>query len=177
MKYLPNPFTTGRTQRKVNFYQLPDASNSEFFFFLTGCHTKVKEPSLSYFLPIAGGRIVGSLLSQVYQRYVKCKQIHPVFELGSLGLFPTTITDTMQQYQCRGSCRSDKKQIGFITIWWLWTGHWVAGRWGNLWGSKSCFRFSQARIEKVCSCNLWIQKKIKTQRFTGGAKTERPRTD
>ena len=35
--------------------------NSDFFFSLTGCHTKVKEPSLSYYLLIAGGRIVGIL--------------------------------------------------------------------------------------------------------------------
>ena len=27
--------------------------------FFTGCHTKVKEPSLPYYLPIAEGRIVG----------------------------------------------------------------------------------------------------------------------
>ena len=33
--------------------------NTEFSFFSTSCHTKVKEPSLSYYLPIAGRRIVG----------------------------------------------------------------------------------------------------------------------
>ena len=27
------------------------------------CHTEVKEPSLPYYLPIAGGRIIGSSLS------------------------------------------------------------------------------------------------------------------
>ena len=35
-----------------NFY-------AEFSFFLAGGHAKVKKPSLSYYLLIAGGRIVG----------------------------------------------------------------------------------------------------------------------
>ena len=33
--------------------------NSEFSFSLTGCVTKVKEPSLPYYLPIDEGRIIG----------------------------------------------------------------------------------------------------------------------
>ena len=33
--------------------------NSEFSFSLTSCLTKAEEPSLPYYLPIAGGRIVG----------------------------------------------------------------------------------------------------------------------
>ena len=33
--------------------------NSEFSFSWTSCLTKVEEPSLSYYLPIAGGRIIG----------------------------------------------------------------------------------------------------------------------
>ena len=33
--------------------------NWEFSFSYTGCHIKVKESSLPYYLPIAGGRIVG----------------------------------------------------------------------------------------------------------------------
>ena len=33
--------------------------NSEFFFSLTSCLTKAEELSLSYYLPIAGGRIIG----------------------------------------------------------------------------------------------------------------------
>ena len=32
--------------------------NSEFSFSLTSCLTKAEEPSLSYYLPIAGGRII-----------------------------------------------------------------------------------------------------------------------
>ena len=33
--------------------------NSEFSFSSTSCLTKAEEPSLSYYLPIAGGRIIG----------------------------------------------------------------------------------------------------------------------
>ena len=33
--------------------------NSEFSFSQTSCLTKAEEPSLSYYLPIAGGRIIG----------------------------------------------------------------------------------------------------------------------
>ena len=33
--------------------------NSEFSFSLTSCLTKTEEPSLSYYLPIAGGKIIG----------------------------------------------------------------------------------------------------------------------
>ena len=33
--------------------------NSEYSFSLTSCLTKAEEPNLSYYLPIAGGRIIG----------------------------------------------------------------------------------------------------------------------
>ena len=37
--------------------------NSEFSFSLTSCLTKAEEPSLPYYLPIAGGRIIGFIPS------------------------------------------------------------------------------------------------------------------
>ena len=37
--------------------------NSEFSFSLTSCLTKAEEPSLSYYLPITGGRIIGFIPS------------------------------------------------------------------------------------------------------------------
>ena len=43
------------------FKQSKSDFNLMFSFFRTGCHTKVKEPSLSTYLAIAGGRIVGFL--------------------------------------------------------------------------------------------------------------------
>ena len=36
--------------------------NSEFSFSQTSCLTKAEEPSLSYYLPIAGGTIIGFIL-------------------------------------------------------------------------------------------------------------------
>ena len=38
--------------------------NSKFSFFSTGCHTKVKESNLRYYLPKAEGRIAGFMPSQ-----------------------------------------------------------------------------------------------------------------
>ena len=53
-----NPFTrTKYNKRSVLKRSLTDL-NSESSFILTSCHTKVKEPSLTHYLLIAGGRIV-----------------------------------------------------------------------------------------------------------------------
>ena len=41
------------------FKQSLTGLNSEFSFSLTSCFTKAEEPSLPYYLPIAGGRIIG----------------------------------------------------------------------------------------------------------------------
>ena len=46
-------------------------SNSEFSFSYTSCLTKAEEPSLPYYLPIAGGRIIGFI---PFPKYVKCNQ-------------------------------------------------------------------------------------------------------
>ena len=35
--------------------------NSGVFFSLTGCHTKAEESSMSYYLPIAERKIIGSI--------------------------------------------------------------------------------------------------------------------
>ena len=46
------------TCRSQSFFRSASGLNPEFSFSSTGCHTKVKEPSLSYYLPIAGRRKV-----------------------------------------------------------------------------------------------------------------------
>ena len=52
--YLPNPSArTGYDTRSI-FKRSLTGLNSEFSFSLTSCLTKAKEPSLSYYLPIAG---------------------------------------------------------------------------------------------------------------------------
>ena len=55
--------------------------NSEFSFSLTGCYAKVKQFSLSNYLPLVRGRIVGFITSQGYSCYVKRKRLHSGFKL------------------------------------------------------------------------------------------------
>ena len=54
------PLRSDRIWHKVNFFkQSLTGFNSEFSFSETSCLTKAEEPSLSYYLPRAGGRIIG----------------------------------------------------------------------------------------------------------------------
>ena len=54
------PFRSGRIWHKVNFLKRGlTGLNSEFFFSWTSCLTRTEEHSLPYYLPIAGGRIIG----------------------------------------------------------------------------------------------------------------------
>ena len=49
----------GRIWHKVNFFKRSwTGLNSEFSFSWTSCLTKAEEPSLPYYLPIGGGRII-----------------------------------------------------------------------------------------------------------------------
>ena len=59
-----------------------------FPFSQTGCHTKAKEPSLTYYLPVARGRIAGFI---AFPRIlVQCEmQSRRRFEFVSPCLFPT----------------------------------------------------------------------------------------
>ena len=54
-----NPSARAGYDTRSIFEQSLTGLNSEFFFCLTSCLTKAEEPSLSYYLPIAGGRIIG----------------------------------------------------------------------------------------------------------------------
>ena len=59
LSYLPNPSAlTGYDTRSILKRSLTGL-NSEFSFSLTTCLTNAEEPSLPYYLPIAGGRIIG----------------------------------------------------------------------------------------------------------------------
>ena len=66
--------------------------SSEFSFFLTSCHRKVKKLRLSYYSAIAEGRIVGCT---PFLRVKKKKQVRPEFERRSPCSFPTTIIITV----------------------------------------------------------------------------------
>ena len=56
--YLPNPSAQAGYDTKPVFKQSLFGLNSEFSFSPVSCHTKVKELSQSYYLSIAGGRII-----------------------------------------------------------------------------------------------------------------------
>ena len=57
--YLPSPSARAGYNTRSIFKRSLTGLNSEFSFSLTSCLTKAEEPSLSYYLPIAGGRIFG----------------------------------------------------------------------------------------------------------------------
>ena len=57
--YLPNPSARAGYDTRSVFKQSLTGLNSEFSFSSTNCPTKAEEPSLPYYLPIAGGRIIG----------------------------------------------------------------------------------------------------------------------
>ena len=57
--YLPTP-PLGQDMTQGQFFKRSlTGLNSEFSFSYTTCLTKAEEPSLSYYFPIAGGRIIG----------------------------------------------------------------------------------------------------------------------
>ena len=53
-----NPSAQAGCDTMSNFKRSLTGLNSEFSFSQTSCLTKAKEPSLPYYLPIAGGRII-----------------------------------------------------------------------------------------------------------------------
>ena len=59
LSYLPNPSTRAGYDTWSIFKRSLTGLNSEFSFSLTSCLTKAEEPSLPYYLPKAGGRIIG----------------------------------------------------------------------------------------------------------------------
>ena len=68
--------------------------NSEFSFSKTSCLTKAEEPSPSYYLPIAGGRIIGFIPFPRVLVLCEMKPVSSRYELVSPCPFPTTITIT-----------------------------------------------------------------------------------
>ena len=60
MKYVfTNPSALAGCGTRSIFKQSLTGLSSEFSFSETGCRTKTEEPNLSYYLPIAGRRIIG----------------------------------------------------------------------------------------------------------------------
>ena len=59
LSYLPNPSALAGYDTRSVLKRSLTGLNSEFSFSLTSCLTKAEEPSLPYYLPIVGGRIIG----------------------------------------------------------------------------------------------------------------------
>ena len=59
LSYLPNPSARAGYDTMSIFERSLTGLNSEFSFSSTNCLIKAEERSLSYYLPIAGGRIIG----------------------------------------------------------------------------------------------------------------------
>ena len=85
---------TGRIWHKVRFFGEFNRFQFRVFLFIDCLLSQVEEPTLPYYLLIAGGRIIGFIPC-----YVKCNQPCPRFEPMSLCPFPTTITITPQPPQ------------------------------------------------------------------------------
>ena len=64
LSYLPNPSARAGYDTRSIFKRSLTGLNSEFSFAETSCLIKAEKPSLPYYLPIAGGRINDSYLSQ-----------------------------------------------------------------------------------------------------------------
>ena len=64
--------------------------NLEFSFFKTVCYTKVKEPSLPYYLPITGGRIARCI--PFPRVFALCEMQTATFRFELVPPYPTTIT-------------------------------------------------------------------------------------
>ena len=79
--HIYQPLRSGRIWHKVNFFKRSFTGlNSEFSFSYTSCLTKAEEPSLPYYLPIAGGRQIGFI--PFTRVLVLCEmQSRPGFEL------------------------------------------------------------------------------------------------
>ena len=90
--YLPNPSATNRIQ--CQFLNGVKLVWIQFSFSFTGCHTKVKDPSILYYLHIAEGRTwIRVFLKRIYEK-VKIKWLRSRFELDSPSSFADTITVT-----------------------------------------------------------------------------------
>ena len=63
MVLFTNPSARAGYDTRSIFKRSLTGLNSEFSFSYTSCLTKAEEPSLSYYLPIAGGRIIGFIPS------------------------------------------------------------------------------------------------------------------
>ena len=94
----PTPSTRAGYDTRSIFKRSLTGLNSEYSFSSTSCLTKAEEPSLPYYLPIAGGRIIGFIPFPRVLVLCEMQSVSSRFELVSLCPFPTTITITPRAY-------------------------------------------------------------------------------
>ena len=73
--YLPNPCTWARHDTRSIFKWSKTDFNSEFFYSLTGCHNKIKEPSLLFYRAISERGTLGCIL---FPSEINLRQIQTV---------------------------------------------------------------------------------------------------
>ena len=71
-----NPSARAGYDTRSIFKQSLTGFNSEFSFSKTSCLTKAEEPSLPYYLPIAGGRIIGFIPFPRVLDLNSCRRVH-----------------------------------------------------------------------------------------------------
>ena len=91
------------------FKQILAGLNPEFSFSQTSCLAKAEEPSLSYYLPIAGGRIFGFIPFPRVLVLCECNQSG--FELVSPCPYPATITNTPRTPPFWGMCSTPSQPL------------------------------------------------------------------
>ena len=93
-----NPSTWAGYDTRSIFMRSSTGLTSEFSFSSTSCLIKAEELSLSYYLPIAGGRIIGFIPFPRVLVLCEMPKLRPGFELVSLCPFPTTINITSRSH-------------------------------------------------------------------------------
>ena len=91
-----NPFARVGYDTRSIFKRSLTGLNLEFFFSKTSCHTKAEEPSLPYYLPIAGGRIIGFI---PFPRVLVLCEMQSAYQSLKYFVLNSTISDILIQYE------------------------------------------------------------------------------
>ena len=100
------PLRTGRIWHKVNFFKRSlTGLNSKFSF--SYCLTKTKEPSLPYYLPISGGKLIG---------FIPFPVVLVLFEMQSISSWIWTRVDDGNYYSMGISLFNTHRHYVYIYV-------------------------------------------------------------
>ena len=102
-------------KRSVFEWSLTDL-NLEFAFSLAGCHTKIKEFRLPYYLPIVGGRIVGCIPFSMLLALCKMQTTSSRTWTRIAVSISYDISPRMPSLKCTSHSVSDDKVVKMTTI-------------------------------------------------------------